>query len=99
MRSHTVLKNLDTGQNRFELCHQAFKAIRKLHNPGNRIQDTANDALQRLAAAEGETTPADAASASAAVVELIPEQVPIESQAQARSGLAMPGETPTTCGN
>jgi len=96
MRSHTVLKNLDTGQNRFELCHQAFKAIRKLHNPGNRIQDTAKDALQRLAAAESGTTSRDAAGASAAAVELIPEQVPMESQAQARPGLAMPGETPAS---
>jgi len=52
MRSRNILRHLDTGQSRFELCHQAFKAIRKLHNPANRIQDTTNDALQRLAGAE-----------------------------------------------
>ena len=51
MRSDRIVKNFDTGQNRFELCHQTFKAIRKLHNPGHRIQDTTNDALQRLAGA------------------------------------------------
>ena len=49
MRSNQIVKTFDSGQNRFELCHQTFKAIRKLHNPGNRIQETTNDALQRLA--------------------------------------------------
>lgn len=49
MRSDSIFKNLEAGQNRFELCHQAFKAVRMLHNPGNRIQDTTNDALHRLA--------------------------------------------------
>jgi hypothetical protein len=52
MRSDNIIKTLDTGQNRFELCHQVFKAIRKLHKPGDRVQETANDALQRLAGAE-----------------------------------------------
>jgi hypothetical protein len=59
MRSDRIVKTFDMGQNRFELCHQTFKAIRKLHNPGHRIQDTTNDALQRLAgarAADIETT-------------------------------------------
>jgi hypothetical protein len=51
MRSDRIVKTFDMGQNRFELCHQTFKAIRKLHNPGHRIQDTTNDALQRLAGA------------------------------------------------
>ena len=51
MRSDRIVKTFDSGQNRFELCHQTFKAIRKLHNPGHRIQDTTNDALQRLAGA------------------------------------------------
>jgi hypothetical protein len=52
MRSDSIVKSLDTGQNRFKLCHQAFKAIRKLHKPSTRIQDTATDALQRLAGTE-----------------------------------------------
>lgn len=51
MRSEIVLELLRTT-NRFALCHLAFKAIHKLHNPSNRIQDTANDALRRLAGAE-----------------------------------------------
>ena len=49
MRSDRIVKTFDMGQNRFELCHQTFKAVRKLHNPGHRIQDTTNDALKRLA--------------------------------------------------
>ncbi len=49
MHSDNIVKTLDTGQNRFALCHQAFKAIRKLHKPNDRIQDTATEALKRLA--------------------------------------------------
>lgn len=54
MRADRLVKTFDLGQNRFELCHQAFKAVRKLHNPGHRIQDTTNDALQRLAGVAAE---------------------------------------------
>ena len=86
MRSHNVLKSLDTGQNRFELCHQAFKAIRKLHNPVvNRIQDTANEALQRLAGAERHPVSADPEIADAAAVEPMAEQVSTEPHAEAPS--------------
>jgi len=53
MRSEIVLAALHTkNQNRFELCHLIFKVVRKLHKPGNRVQDTATDALQRLAGAK-----------------------------------------------
>jgi hypothetical protein len=53
MRSEIVLAALNTkNRNRFELCHQIFKVVRKLHKPGNRVQDTATDALQRLAGVE-----------------------------------------------
>jgi hypothetical protein len=48
MRSDRIVKTFDLGQNRFELCHQTFKAVRKLHNPGHRIQDTTNSALEIL---------------------------------------------------
>ena len=51
MRSEIDLAALHT-KNRFELCHQVFKIVRLLHKPGNRVQDTATDALQRLADAE-----------------------------------------------
>ncbi len=61
MRAHIVLAALQT-QNRFTLCHLAFKSIRKLHKPNTRIQDTANDVLQRLAGVEGQ--PSAAASAN-----------------------------------
>ena len=59
MRSDSIFKNLEAGQNRFELCHQAFKAVRMLHNPGNRIQDTTNDALHRLADVVHEEVPVE----------------------------------------
>lgn len=51
VRSEIALASLLT-KNRFALCHQVFKIVRKLHKPGNRVQDTATDALQRLAGAE-----------------------------------------------
>ncbi len=51
MRSEILSATLGT-QNRFAFCHLVFKAIRKLHKPSERIQDTTNDALQRIAAAE-----------------------------------------------
>jgi hypothetical protein len=51
MRSEIILAAFHTT-NRFALCHQVFKIIRKLHKPGDRVQDTASDALQRLAGAE-----------------------------------------------
>ena len=50
MRSEVVSEAIRT-RNRFALCQLAFKAIRKLHKPGTRIQDTANGAFQRLAGA------------------------------------------------
>jgi len=81
MRSRNILRRLDTGQSRFALCHQAFKAIRKLHNPANRIQDTTNDALQRLAGAERQP-----ANGSEAALEVVPEAA-IDSPA----GVLVPG--------
>lgn len=48
MRSDIVFDALQT-KNRFELCHQAFKAIRLLHKNNTRIEDTANDVLMRIA--------------------------------------------------
>lgn len=65
MRSDIVFDALQTkNQNRFVLCHQAFKAIRLLHKNKTRIEDTANDVLVRLAAAErqGVTKPEDVAA-------------------------------------
>ena len=51
MRSEIVFEALRTT-NRFAFCHQVFKVVRKLHKPGNRVQDTASDAFQRLAGAK-----------------------------------------------
>ena len=53
MRSDIVFDALQSeNQNRFVLCHQAFKAIRLLHKNKTRIEDTANDAIMRIAASE-----------------------------------------------
>jgi hypothetical protein len=51
MRSDIVFEALDT-QNAFELCHRAFKLIRKSHKPNTRIQDTTNAALRSIAEAQ-----------------------------------------------
>jgi hypothetical protein len=61
MRAHIVFAALQT-QNRFALCHLAFKSIRKLHKPSTRIQDTANDVLQRLAGVEAQLVGAESTS-------------------------------------
>lgn len=53
MRSEILSETLGT-QNRFAFCHLVFKAIRKLHKPSTRVQDTANDVLQRLAGLEAQ---------------------------------------------
>lgn len=74
MRSDSIFQKLEAGQNRFELCHQAFKVVRMLHNPGNRIQDTTNDALHRLAGVVHDQTsvPAEGTSESLTTT---PEQI------------------------
>ena len=51
MRSDIVFEALQS-KNRFVLCHEAFKAVRLLHKSNNRIEDTTNDALMRIADAE-----------------------------------------------
>ena len=76
MRSEIVFEALHTT-NRFSLCHLAFKAIRKLHKPNNRIQDTTNDVLRRLAGLEEQ----QAEMESAKTIEREQEQPTIESQA------------------
>ena len=77
MRAHIVLAALQT-QNRFTLCHLAFKSIRKLHKPSTRIQDTANDVLQRLAGVEGQQVGPESANA----IENKPGQSAAGSQAE-----------------
>ena len=87
MRAHIVLAALQT-QNRFALCHLAFKSIRKLHKPSTRIQDTANDVLQRLAGMEGQPVGAESAKA----IENEPGQSAAASQVEIPSApLADPG--------
>jgi vacuolar-type H+-ATPase subunit D/Vma8 len=74
MRSEIVLASLLT-KNRFELCHQIFKTVRTLHKPGNRVQDTATDALQRLAGVEQQRGEAKGTDA----IKTQPEQIAIAS--------------------
>lgn len=58
MRSDMVFDALQS-KNRFVLCHEAFKAIRLLHKNNTRIEDTTNNALQRLAGAQSHAALAD----------------------------------------
>jgi hypothetical protein len=79
MRSEIVFEALRTT-NRFALCHLAVKAIRKLHNPGTRIQDTTNDALRRLASIERQKGSIGAENTNdAAEPEAEPEQFVVKS--------------------
>jgi hypothetical protein len=48
MRSDLVFGAMAHVPNRFLLTKLAAKATRKLHRPGSRIQDTANDVLGRF---------------------------------------------------
>jgi hypothetical protein len=45
MRSNLVFDALAHIENRYQLCHVAAKATRKLHKPRTRLQDTTNDVL------------------------------------------------------
>ena len=84
MHSDNIVKTLDTGQNRFELCHQVFKAIRKLHKPNDRIQDTAADALKRLAGVAQREAQIGLENANdAAGLEVKQEQLAVAPQAEA----------------
>jgi vacuolar-type H+-ATPase subunit D/Vma8 len=74
MRSEIALASLLT-KNRFELCHQVFKIVRKFHKPDNRVQDTATDAIQRLAGVEQQRAEAKSTNA----IETQQEQVAIAS--------------------
>jgi hypothetical protein len=80
MRAHIVFAALQT-QNRFALCHLAFKSIRKLHKPSTRIQDTTNDVLQRIAGLEEQ----QAGAAALIALESTQEQSAIASAAEGLS--------------
>jgi hypothetical protein len=51
MRSDLVFGAMTHVPNRYLLCQLASMATRKLHRPGSRVQDTANDALSRFSLA------------------------------------------------
>jgi hypothetical protein len=48
MRAELTVKTLARESNRFLLCRVAAKATRKLHRPKTRVQETMNDAFERL---------------------------------------------------
>ena len=81
MRSDLVFDALQT-KNRFALCHEAFRAIRLLHKSKNRIEDTANNALQLLAGVQRYQCSGNPESADEAVKDT-QKQVAIESPAEA----------------
>jgi len=48
MRSNLVFDAMAYVNNRYLLCQLVAQAARKLHKPGTRMQDTANDVLIRV---------------------------------------------------
>jgi hypothetical protein len=50
MRSELVFKALVYESNRYQLCRLIAKGTRKLHRPNTRLQETANDVLERFGA-------------------------------------------------
>ncbi len=77
MRAEIVFEALRTT-NRFAFCHLVFKAVRKLHKPSTRVQDTANDALRLLVGAEQQKV-APKSAIDAAAIEVGLEQSAIAS--------------------
>jgi hypothetical protein len=74
MRSDIVFNALQTN-NRFELCHQTFKAIRLLHKNNTRIEDTANTVLMHIAGSEPKNGPKDEAAEKPSPERLAPPEV------------------------
>lgn len=50
MRSDLVFGAITNVPNRYLLTHLASKAVRKLHRPGTRMQDTANSVFAHFSA-------------------------------------------------
>ena len=99
MRARIVFAALQT-QNRYALCHLAFKSIRKFHKPSTRIQDTANDVLQRLAAVEQQRIGAEGADAfddKQALSTIAPQAEPsAEGVDPGGTSVVFPAESPTS---
>lgn len=64
MRSDRVFDALHTLRNRYMLCQLASKAIRRFHKPNTRVQETANDVLNRISAEERSRVLTEPANAS-----------------------------------
>ena len=79
MRSEIVFEALRTT-NRFALCRLVSKAVRKLHKPSTRVQDTTTNVLRLLAGAKQEESSIAPGNANdAAAIEVGPEQSAIAS--------------------
>ena len=48
MRAELTFKALARESNRFLLCRAVARATRKLHRPNTRVQETMNNAFERL---------------------------------------------------
>jgi hypothetical protein len=48
MRSELIFEALVHESNRYLLCRLVAKGTRKLHRPNTRVEDTANEMLQRF---------------------------------------------------
>ena len=55
MRSELVHTALNREPNRYALCHLIARAVRALHRPNTRLQNTTNKALQLLSQEEPST--------------------------------------------
>jgi hypothetical protein len=51
MRTELIFRALASEPSRYRLVQLAAKATRALHRPNTRVQDTMNEALERLSAA------------------------------------------------
>ena len=74
MRAEIVFEALRTT-NRFAFCHLVFKAVRKLHKPSTRVQETVDNSLRLLAGAGQQQGEAKSTNA----IETQQEQVAIAS--------------------
>jgi hypothetical protein len=66
MRADLAFKALARESNRYLLCRVVATATRKLHRPNTRVQETMNDALERLS------------GSSPTVVAAVPEPVSVQ---------------------
>jgi hypothetical protein len=75
MRNELTFRALAREPNCFRLCMVVATAMRKLHRPNTRVQDTMNDTLVRLSGPRPRATAAAGEPASTQCV-VLPEVAP-----------------------